>query len=74
MKNSKEIKEKIIKFQDINTFMCYEDEVILCGKALSTNWEEEEVQIRMNMHEVLEWIDKKYIKEKYIEYVKKIVD
>lgn len=66
--------EKIIKIVNINTYMCADNEVILCGEAYSSNWEAENVQIRIDAHEVLEWVNMKDIKEKYIEYINKIVD
>ena len=67
-------KEKIIKLEDIHTMACFDGELILNGTGYSTNWYEKNIQIRINTHEVLEWINIQYIKEKHLEYINKIVD
>lgn len=61
--------EIIIKrINNINTFSCSDNEVLFSG----TDENGEEFTIVFSAFEFLEWIDKKYIKEQTIKYIKKL--
>ena len=61
--------EIIIKrMNDINTFSCSDNEIILSG----TDENGEEFTIVFSAFEFLEWIDIKYIKEQTLKYIKKL--
>ncbi len=65
---------KKIKIQDINTSEYNEGEIILRGKAYSTNWYEKDVTIVMNAHEALEWMNTLNIKDRQRKYINKILE
>lgn len=61
--------ELVIKrMNDINTFSCSDNEVILSGTDEHGN----DFTIVFKATDFLEWIDIKYIKEQTIKYIKKL--
>tara|TARA_R110002012_G_scaffold62994_3_gene165859 strand:- start:2327 stop:2557 length:231 start_codon:yes stop_codon:yes gene_type:complete len=61
---------KFKNLHDINTFQCHRNEVYLAGKDENG----EDITIVFDTIELLEWLDKQYMTEQALKYIKELGD
>ena len=61
---------KYKNLHDINTFQCHRNEVYLAGKDENG----EDITIVFDTIELLEWLDKQYMTEQALKYIKELGD